>query len=537
MTFPRKIGLLMLLVAILATAGHECGLALPSLRWFYSFEPSVGNGAVEQAEGVGFFARVVQGFEAHQARWIGHLLCGLLALVGLLLLIFGGGFRWNPLTLRKLARFRSSTRGYRSFLILTALVALALLDQVLIGKLALAVRYEGKWYFPAFVIQRYDAADFGGKGEADADYRSLQAQFIKNGGANRVWMPLVPFDSTFDTDDLQRRVLPFNEGILNDRGGREPFSGIAYVLDPNDPEIKLRMSTFRQGKLSGRTEVYDGHGETLAVEQWLDGKRLSRNSPQGGAVADEPTAETPTWVELLYPPAPPSVASRHYLGTDSRGWDVAAQLYGGFQIVLKAAVIYTVLTYLFGIVIGCSMGYFGGKFDLLGQRLVEILSNVPFLYVVMIISSNLGQDKINVGKILLVICAFSWIEVSMYLRSQTFKEKAREYVAAARVMGAGTGRIVFRHILPNSISTIVTLLPFSVVSIATSLTALDFLGFGLPAKYPSWGSLLSDGTANLEAVWIVSGVFTMMVLTLLLITFVGEAVREAFDPKKFTYYR
>jgi len=523
MTFPRKLGLLMILVAILAAAGHECGLALPSLRWFYSFEPSAGN--------------EVSTSKIDQARWIGHALSGLMALVGLLLIIFGRDFRWNPLTQRKLGRFRAISRGYRSFMILLVLVALALLDQALVGKQALAVRFESKWFFPAFTRQRIDAATFGGNSQSDPDYRQLQQKFAKEGGANRVWMPLVPFDPTFDTDNIQYRILPVSDGIVTNHKGSEPFSGIAYVLDPNDPTVKFQMATFRQGKSSGRAEIFDGKGETLAVEQWLDGKRLSRQSMQSDATTEPRPPESLVWTELLFPPAPPSIASRHFLGTDSRGWDVAAQLYGGFQVILKASVIYIFLTYLVGIVAGCSMGFFGGKYDLVGQRLVEVLSNVPFLYVVMIISSNLGRDKITLFVILLVICAFSWIDVAAYLRSQTYREKAREYVAAARVIGAGTGRIVFRHILPNSISTLVTLLPFSIVGIATALTALDFLGFGLPAQYPSWGALLSDGTSNLDAVWIVSSVFGMMVLTLLLITFVGEAIREAFDPKKFTYYR
>ncbi len=518
MTFPRKIGLFLILVALLAAASYECGLALPSLRWFYSFS-SAADGAPDQS------------------RLIGHVFTGSLALVGLLMMNFGGDFRWNPLTLRKLGRFRAITRGYRSFLILIVMVLFAMLDHALVGKQALAVRYDGKWFFPAFVQQRIDASTFGGASQSNPDYRQLQKKFAKEGGANRVWMPLVPFDPTFDTDNLQYRVLPVNEGLVNDHKGREPFSGIAYVLDPNDPTVKLQKATFRKGKRSGRVEIYDGKGETAVVEQWLEGNRLSRRALSPESPADAPALETPVWTELLYPPAPPSAASRHFLGTDSRGWDVAAQLYGGFQIILKAAVLYIFLIYLMGITLGCSMGYFGGKFDLIGQRFVEVLSNVPFLYLVMIISSNIGQEKITMQIILVVVCVFSWIDVAVYLRSQTYREKAREYVAAARVLGAGTGRILFRHILPNSISTIVTLVPFSVVGIATSLTALDFLGFGLPAQYPSWGRLLGDGTANLEAIWIVSSVFGMMVLTLLLVTFVGEAIREAFDPKKFTYYR
>ncbi|MCB1231711.1 MAG: ABC transporter permease subunit, partial [Verrucomicrobiae bacterium] len=196
---------------------------------------------------------------------------------------------------------------------------------------------------------------------------------------------------------------------------------------------------------------------------------------------------------------------------------------------------YLIVTYAVGIALGCSMGYFGGRYDIVVQRLVEILSNIPFLYVVIIIASILVRPTMPV--LVGILCLFSWIGMTYYLRTATYKEKARDYVAAARLMGAGTGRIIFRHILPNTISIVVTLLPFSVISVIGSLTALDYLGFGLPVEYPSWGRLLSEGADNLSSPWIVSGAFFGTVVVLVLVTFVGEAIREAFDPKKFTTYR
>jgi len=212
-------------------------------------------------------------------------------------------------------------------------------------------------------------------------------------------------------------------------------------------------------------------------------------------------------------------------------------MYGGLQVILKAAFFYIVLTYGIGIVMGCMEGYYGGWFDIISQRIAEVLSNVPFLLVVMIITTNIGLEEVTLINVLLIFCFFSWISVAMYLRTSTYKEKARDYVAAARVQGAGTTRVIFRHILPNAISTLVTLLPFSVAGLTTMLTALDFLGFGLPERYPSWGRLLEDGTSNLSSPWIVSSVFGMLVFVLLVVTFIGEAIREAFDPKKYTTYQ
>ena len=528
MTFPRKLGLLLLFIAVAAAAGYEAGLALPSLRWFFSFAPAAG-------------ADSLQGWEMNQARVVGHVLCGLMALGGLILIAFGGGFQWNPLTVRKLQRFRSIGRGYRSFVILVLLMIVAMLDQALVGKRALAVRYNGQWSFPAFTRVKEDggkqdpAFRYGIGGEGEIDFRELKVKFDKENTGNHVWMPLIPFDPTSDTDKLQSRRLVSADGLVKDHRGSEPFSGIAYVLNDDNPFSKSRMATFRAGKLSGRSEIYDTKGQPAVTDQWLDGK-LVEHKQQSDETPPALTSE-PVWTELLYPPAPPSVEKLHFLGTDSRGWDVAAQLYGGFQVIVKASILYLLLTFGIGVVAGSLMGYFGGGFDLVSQRLIEIVSNVPFLYIVMIISANIGRDKITLVLIVLVLGAFSWIGPATYLRSQTFKEKARDYVSAARVLGGGTTWIIFRHVLPNTISTVITLLPFSVVTVATSLTALDYLGFGLPESYPSWGLLLSDGTANLEAWWIVTAVFVLLVLTLMLVTFVGEAVREAFDPKKFTYYR
>jgi microcin C transport system permease protein len=132
---------------------------------------------------------------------------------------------------------------------------------------------------------------------------------------------------------------------------------------------------------------------------------------------------------------------------------------------------------------------------------------------------------------------FGWMETATYLRTATYREKERDYVSAARLLGAGPLRVMFKHILPNTIAILVTLAPFKVAGIITALASLDFLGFGLPPAEPSWGRLLHEGTENFNYPWIVSGAFAAMVIVLVLVTFVGEAVREAFDPKKFTTYK
>jgi len=234
-----------------------------------------------------------------------------------------------------------------------------------------------------------------------------------------------------------------------------------------------------------------------------------------------------------FPPYPPSIETRHYLGTDVTGRDIVARLFYGFRLAMAFAVILLVCNYVVGISIGCAMGFWGGAFDLLFQRLIEIWSNVPFLYVIMIVASVIVP---NFWTLVIVMVVFGWMSMTWYMRTVTYKEKAREYVAAARALGASNSRIVFRHILPNTISIIVTFIPFSIAAGVTALTALDYLGFGLPPPTPSWGELLSQGTANLHAPWIVTSVVAAMTLVLLMVAYTGEAIREAFDPKQFSYY-
>jgi len=236
----------------------------------------------------------------------------------------------------------------------------------------------------------------------------------------------------------------------------------------------------------------------------------------------------------VYPPTRPSWRERHLLGTDTTGRDVLARLFYGFRTAMVFSLLYMAFVYLLGVAIGCAMGYFGGTFDLVAQRLVEIWSNIPFLYIVIIVASLVTP---NLGWLLVIVVLFSWTGMTYYLRTATYREKARDYVAAAEVLGAGTGRIIFRHVLPNTLSTIVTFIPFTLANAITLLTALDFLGFGLPPPTPSWGELLRQGTSNLDAPWIVTSTFVALVVVLSLVTFIGEAVREAFDPKKFTVYQ
>jgi microcin C transport system permease protein len=242
-----------------------------------------------------------------------------------------------------------------------------------------------------------------------------------------------------------------------------------------------------------------------------------------------------------YKPEAPSKENQHYLGTDTTSRDILARLIYGTRIALMFSLAFMACVYIIGISIGCAMGYFGGIFDLAFQRLIEIWSNIPFLYMVIIVFSVIPSNfsvPTRIAILLTVMVLFSWPTMTYYMRTETYKEKSRDYIAAARIIGASNTRIIFSHILPNVLSTLVTFMPFIIVSAISAITALDFLGFGLPPPTPSLGELLKQGTANLRtAPWIVTSAFGTLVMLLTLVTFIGEAIRESFDPKKFTVYK
>lgn len=235
----------------------------------------------------------------------------------------------------------------------------------------------------------------------------------------------------------------------------------------------------------------------------------------------------------VYPPYAPSVESGHYLGTDSTGRDVLARLIYGFRIAFAFAFLLLLCNYLIGIAVGCAMGFWGGLFDLFFQRVIEIWNLVPTLYVIMIVASVAPPTFWTLAVVMVI---FGWTGMTWNMRTSTYKEKSREYVLAARALGASNTRMIASHIIPNTISVIVTFIPFSIAGGITLLTALDYLGFGLPPPTPSWGELLAQGTSHLESPWIVFSVVIAIALVLVMVNYIGEAVREAFDPKQFTYY-
>ncbi len=225
-------------------------------------------------------------------------------------------------------------------------------------------------------------------------------------------------------------------------------------------------------------------------------------------------------------PAPPS--RDNLLGTDDQGRDVLVRLIYGFRTSVLFALVLTFFSSLIGVSAGALMGYYGGWIDLFGQRFMEIWSGLPMLYLLIIMSSMFTP---NFWWLLGIMLLFSWMHLVDLVRAEFLRGRNLEYVRAARALGLSDARIMWRHLLPNAMVSTMTFLPFLITGAIGTLTSLDFLGFGLPPGSPSLGELLAQGKANLDAPWLaLTGFFTLGLLLTLLI-FIGEGVRDAFDPR------
>jgi microcin C transport system permease protein len=219
----------------------------------------------------------------------------------------------------------------------------------------------------------------------------------------------------------------------------------------------------------------------------------------------------------------------HWLGTDDQGRDVVARLLYGFRISVLFGLVLTVFSSVIGILIGAVSGYFGGWTDLLFQRFIEIWTAIPSLYLLLIISSVIAP---SFWTLLLILLLFSWVTLVGLVRAEFLRGRNFEYVEAARALGISNWTIMRRHLLPNAMVSTITFLPFILGGSITTLTSLDFLGLGLPAGSPSLGEMLAQGKDNLQAPWLAFTAFITISLMLSLLVFVGEAVRDAFDPRK-----
>jgi len=351
----------------------------------------------------------------------------------------------NSLFQKQFQNFKSIKRGYYSFLILLFVYVLSFFNVLLVNKNALVVKYNGKFFFPAF--------------------RDLLAQFIDQPVYEAKYFKQ---DELFGEPDYRKLKEQFKSEKQDDFVVLPP-----YPYSPN--EILLN-------EISGN------------------------------------------------PPLAPSF--RHFMGIDNQGRDIFARLIYGFRISLSFALIITVFSYCIGIIIGAFLGFTGGKVDMLGLRVIEIISAIPFLFMTMILVSIMKPSFILLVSLLIILGG--WIGITYYIRGEFLREKNKEYVLSAISLGASNFRIMFKHILPNSLTPVITFVPFSIVGYISILVSLDFLGLGLMPPTPSWGELLNQGVADIRNWWLVLFPLLAIFFTLLMIIFIGESIREAFDPKSYS---
>jgi microcin C transport system permease protein len=228
-------------------------------------------------------------------------------------------------------------------------------------------------------------------------------------------------------------------------------------------------------------------------------------------------------------PAPSPPTGENWLGTDDKGRDVVARIIYGFRISVLFGLTLTLCSSLIGVAVGAAMGYYGGRLDIIGQRFMEIWSGMPTLFLLIILASVVQP---NFWWLLGITLLFGWMSLVGVVRAEFLRGRNYEYVQAAKAMGLSNSKIMFRHILPNAMVATLTFMPFILGGAVTTLTSLDFLGFGLPVGSPSLGELLAQGKANLQAPWLGISAFIVLAGMLTLLVFIGEAVRDAFDPRR-----
>lgn len=306
-------------------------------------------------------------------------------------------------------------------------------------------------------------------------------------------------------------VCLFAEVIANDKPILIGYDGGVYV-----PVLINYPETTFGGDFETETDYRDSY-----VQQLIDEK--------GWMIWPPIRFSYDTINYSLSEPAPSRPAGENFLGTDDQGRDVAARVIYGFRISVIFGLALTIISSLIGITAGAFQGYYGGRLDLIMQRIIEVWSSLPSLYILIIFSAMFVP---GFWTLLMILLLFSWVSLVDVVRAEFLRTRNFDYVRAANALGVSNLTIMRRHVLPNAMVATMTLMPFILTGSITALTSLDFLGLGLPPGSPSLGELLSQGKNNLQAPWLGISAFVSLAFMLTLLTFIGEAVRDAFDPRK-----
>ena len=304
---------------------------------------------------------------------------------------------------------------------------------------------------------------------------------------------------------------------------------LAEVVSNDRPLVVRYESTYYFPILKDYPEKTFG-GDFDTATDYLDPFIRNKLSTGSNWAVYAPNPYGPKTLNYFAKEPNPSRPTRdNWLGTDDRGRDLLAQLLYGFRVSVLFAFALTFTGVVLGVLSGAVQGYFGGKTDLAFQRFMEIWGSMPELYLLIIFSAVFAP---SISLLLILLSLFGWLGLSDYVRAEFLRNRQLDYVRAARAMGLSSWQIITRHVLPNSMTPVVTFLPFRMSAAILALTSLDFLGLGVPPGTPSLGELLSQGKNSIDAWWISLSTFVVLVTTLLLLTFMGDALRDALDPRK-----
>ncbi len=384
---------------------------------------------------------------------------------------FWRGVELSPLNRRRWENFKANRRGYWSLWIFGVLFILSLFAEFIANDRPIIMSYKGEILAPVFVD--YPEEKFGGF-LAVTDYRDpvILKEIEDNGWA--IWPPIA---YSYDTINKDYPTRARADGTCSEtKDGVEVASGIGFPAPP----------------------------------QWASSVKLCDASPEQFARYH-------------------AIGNMNWLGLDDQGRDVMARIIYGFRVSVIFGLLLTILSSIIGVAAGAVQGYFGGRVDLVFQRFLEIWSSIPELYVLLIISSVLIP---GFWTLLIVLLAFQWTGLVGIVRAEFLRARNFEYIRAARALGLSDTTIMWKHLLPNAMVATLTFVPFKLSGSVALLTALDFLGLGLPPGSPSLGELLLQGKKYLDAPWLGLSGFILIAALLSLLIFIGEAVRDALDPKK-----
>ena len=408
---------------------------------------------------------------------------------------------------KRIKRFKSIKRGYYSLIILITFYIISLLGPLWMNNKPLMIR---------FANQIWD------EGESYQDLNKNELYDLNEPFSDK---SKYYFPAIWD-------FLDFIPGIKYPLYESHNFNQDIIDVEVNFRQLKKECALIDNGNFV-IMPLYPYHPhEDLKDELDEEYDDLNNNGDYnfGEPFIDE--NQDGVWTLKNPPTLPDGFSGRHWIGTDNTGRDVFTRLIDGYRISITFAMIVTTLSYIIGVFMGGILGYLGGKFDLIGVRLMEVFSAVPFLFTMMILGSFMQPNIFLLAT--MAVFLKGWIGITYFIRGEFFREKARDYVSAAVSMGASNFNVMFKHILPNSLTPIITFAPFAIIGDIFVLVSLYFLGYGLKPPTSSWGNLLAQASENLDNWHMLIFPIIILTVTIFMITFISEAVREAFDPKVYS---